>query len=276
MEGVKWLENIAKQLNPAVSVEAAESLNTAFPSSLGRLCGERCPSRSRRAAAEEPGMKERIGMHPRVHKPGAIAQAKLVGTSPLTQFHRGFERNFYTASFSLTNPTPFISGDWHQPPVAPLGPDSSCMLFFAVNLSTLLPCPLSSSPPFKFFTDLMRSPPPPQPPHPPAIKQLFPEHSWLLQWNGLGRKVVPGWKLEEVVHELCTEIEKLWVVIAAVPAEKMSGSGIIFCVFYGQGIGQVPWYLSYSGVVQPTPTLCRIVIGSPVPLKCACAQCRKQ
>lgn len=167
-----------------MSVEATDSLNTAFPCSLS-CCGEHCPSRSRRAAAEEQGMKEGIGMRPRVHKPGVIAQAKLLGTGPLMQFHQGFERNFYTASFSLTNPNPFISDDWHQPPVAPLGPDSSCMLFFAVNLSTLLPCPLSPSPPFKFFTDLMPAPP-------GAIKQLFPKRFWLLQRNGLGRKVVPG------------------------------------------------------------------------------------
>lgn len=83
MEGVKWLENIAKQLNPAVSVKAADSLNTAFPRSLGRICGERRPSRSRGAAVEEPGMREGIGMCPRGHKPGVIAQAKLVETNPL-------------------------------------------------------------------------------------------------------------------------------------------------------------------------------------------------
>lgn len=94
-------------------------------------------------------------MHLECTNLGAIAQAKLQGTSPLMQFHWGFECNFYTASFSLKNPNPFISDDWHQPPVAPLGLDSSCMLFFAVNLSIPLPLPCSPPTPFKFFIDLM-------------------------------------------------------------------------------------------------------------------------
>lgn len=166
MEGVKWLENIAQQLNPAASVEAAHSLNTVFPCSLCQLCREHCLSRSCRDTAEDRGTKEGIGMHPRAPRPGVIAQAKLVVTGPLMQFHWGFERDFYTASFSLTNPKPFISDDWHQPPVAPLGLDSSCMLFLAVNLSSLLPCPLAPSPPFKFFIDLV-------PPHSSRLSNSF-------------------------------------------------------------------------------------------------------
>lgn len=142
MEGVKWLENITKQLNPAVNVEAADSLNTAFPCSLSCIWGECCPSRSCRAAGEEWGMKKGIRMSPESHKPRVIAQAKLQGTSPLMQFHWGFECNFYIASFSLTNPNAFFSDDWHRPPVAPLGLDSSCMLLFAINLSIHSPFPV--------------------------------------------------------------------------------------------------------------------------------------
>lgn len=175
MEGVKWLESIAKQLSPAASVEAASLLNMAFACSLGCLFRECWPSRSCRAAVEQWDMKKGIDVCPRVHKPGVIAQAKLVEISALMQFHWGFERNFYIASFSLTNPKPFICDDWHQPPVAHLGLDSSYMLCFTVNLSTLLPCPLSTSPPFKFFIDLM-------PPWPGASKQLFPESFGLVAW----------------------------------------------------------------------------------------------
>lgn len=94
MEGVKWLENIAKQLNQAVSVGAADSLNTAFLCSLSCIWGECCPSRSCRAAGEEWDMKKGIGMHPESHKSGIIAQAKLQGTSPLMQFHWGLNAIF--------------------------------------------------------------------------------------------------------------------------------------------------------------------------------------
>lgn len=85
MEGVKWLENIAKQLNPSVSAEAANCLNNISLQPGSDLWG-RCCSRSHRAAAQERAMKAGIGMHPREHKPGVIAQAKIVGTSPLMQF----------------------------------------------------------------------------------------------------------------------------------------------------------------------------------------------
>lgn len=151
MEGIKWLENTAKQLNPAASVEAANLLNMAFACSLGCLFGEHCPSRSCRVAVEQWGMKKGIDMCTRVHKPGVIAQAKLLEISALMQFHRGFESNFYIASFSLTNPNPFICDDWHQPPVAPPGLNSSYMLFFCCK--SFYPTPLPPS--FKFFFDLM-------------------------------------------------------------------------------------------------------------------------
>lgn len=144
MEGVKWLENIAKQLNPAVSVKAADSLNTAFPCSLGRICGERCPSRSRRAAVEEPGMREGIGMCPGVHKPGVIAQAKLVETNPLMQFHQGFECQFLHSIFLLDKSKPFHR--WWLAP-APCGSSwTRFKLYVVFSCKSFYPTSLPSVP----------------------------------------------------------------------------------------------------------------------------------
>lgn len=185
------------------------------------------------------------------------------------QFQWGFEQNFYTASFSLTNPNPFISDDWHQPPVAPLGLDSSCMLFIAANFSTLLPFPLFPSLPFKFFIDLK---PPPLWGYQTAFPwaPLVAPEKWAWKKSGSRQKTWRGctwalygdWKALSC-YTSCPSWKNVreWDHFLCILRTRNRPGSVVFELLWG---------------CSANPALCRIVIGSPVPLKCACSWCRKQ
>lgn len=142
MEGVKWLENIAKQLNPAVNIEAADSLNTAFPCSPSWIWGT-------------VGHEEGDWYAPGVHKPWSHCSGKTPRDQPLNAISLGLWMQFLHSIFLLEKSKPFHQ--WWLAP-APCGSSwTGFKLYVVFCCKSFYPTPLAlfPSPPFKFFIDLM-------------------------------------------------------------------------------------------------------------------------
>lgn len=155
MEGVKWLKNIAEQLNPAGSVEAADSLNTAFPCSLS------CISRSVALA----GAAELLGKSGAWRRGSECSQSAQTwshcsGETPrdinsLNAISLGLWMQFLHSIFLLDKSKCFLR--WWLAP-APCGSSWTgfkLYVVFCYKSFYLTPLPLFPSPPFKFFIVLM-------------------------------------------------------------------------------------------------------------------------
>lgn len=131
------------------------------------------------------------------------------------------------------------------------------------------PLPLFPSPPFKFFTDLML-----------PLQRL--SNSFSLNTFGCCSEIgleEKWFQAENLKRGYTWALYKDWKALScysSCPSWKNVREWDHFLCILWTGNRPVPWYLSYPGVVRPTPRFCRIVIGSSVPLKCASTQCRKE